>query len=160
MRGKLAFSIFIGVVMSVVTFVLTLLILPPTMAAVFALVALAVVPPFMHVSLAIEERRNNKRFAQVEQDSRIPFYYKANGNFVWGKALINGNVYFCEQGLFVVSVEKKPYLIVEIQNNEILKYDFEELQLHLYLADGKELHVLMPDAQAVREQIREHGWHV
>lgn len=160
MRGKIAFSVFIGVIFSVLTFVLTLLLVPLKMAVLFALLAFAIAPPFMHISLTVEERRNNKRFAQVEKDSRIPYYHKANGNIVWGKALINGNVYFCEQGLYVVSVEKRPYLIVEIQNSEILKYDFEEIQLHLYLSDGKELHVLLPDAQEVKEQIRAHGWYV
>lgn len=160
MKSKIAFSVFIGVVFGVLTFLLTLLIVPPTTAAVFALIALAIAPPIMHASLAIEERRNNKRFAQVERDQRISYYHKVNGNFVWGKAFTNGNVYFCEGKIVVVSVEKKPYLIVEFQNSEISKCDFEDIHMHLYLTDGKELHVMMPNAQDTAEAVREHGWNV
>ena len=156
MKTKIAFSVFIGVVFAVVTFLLSLLIVPPSTAAVFSLIALGIAPPFMHASLAIEERRNNKRFVQVERDQRISYYHKVNGNFVWGKALNNGNVYFCEGKIVVVSVEKKPYLIVEFQDSEISKCDFEDIHMHLYLTDGKELHVMMPNARESAEIIRAH----
>ena len=160
MKGKIAFSILMGAVFAVLTFVITLFFVPPSVAILLALLALGLGTLIMHISLVSEERRNNKRFATVEQDMKIPFYYKANGNFVWGKSFVNGNIYFCEQGIFVVSVEKKPYLIVEMQNGEIARCELDEMHIHLYLVDGKELHVLTPDAQNTREALREHGWQV
>lgn len=160
MKGKIAFSILIGTVLGALTFVLTLLLVPPSVAILFALLALGLGAIVTHISLVSEERRDNKRFANVERDMRIPFYHKVNGNFVWGKSFVNGNIYFCEQGLFVVSVEKKPYLIVEIENGEILNFAFEEMQMHVYFTDGKELHVLIPEAQQAKEALREHGWNV
>lgn len=156
MKTKIAFSVFIGVVFAIVTFLLSLLIVPPSTAAVFALIALGIAPPFMHASLAIEEGRNNKRFAQVERDQKITYYHKVNGNFVWGKALNNGNVYFCDGEIVVISVEKKPYLILRIPESDIVRCDFEDIHMHLYLTDGKELHVMMPNAQESAEILREH----
>lgn len=160
MKGKIAFSILMGAVFAVLTFVITLLFVPPSVAILLALLALGLGTLIMHISLVSEERRDNKRFASVERDMKIPFYCKANGNFMWGRSFVNGNIYFCEQGLYVVSVEKKPYLVVEIQNGEIARCDLDEMHVHLYLTDGKELHVLTPDAQKTREALREHGWSV
>ena len=160
MKGKIAFSILIGTVLGALTFVLTLLLVPPSLAILFALLALGLGAIVTHISLVSEEKRDNKRFADVEKDMRIPFYHKVNGNFVWSKSFVNGNIYFCEQGIFVVSVEKKPYLIVEMQNGEIARCELDEMYIHLYLVDGKELHVLTPDAQKAREEIRAHGWQV
>ena len=160
MKGKIAFSILMGAVFAVLTFVITLLFVPPSVAILFALLALGLGSLLMHIALVIGERRDNKRFASVERDMKISFYCKANGNFMWGRSMVNGNIYFCEQGLYVVSVEKKPYLVVEIQNGEIARCDLDEIHVHLYLTDGKELHVLTTDAQKIREALREHGWQV
>lgn len=160
MKGKIAFSIFMGVVFALLTFVLTLILVPPSMAVLLALLALGLGSLMMHIALVSEERRNQKRFASVERDMKISFYHKANGNFIWGKVLVNGNIYFGEHGLCIVSVEKRPYLIVEIHNGEISRCDFDEMHIHLYLEDGKELHVLTPDAQRTVEALRAHGWQV
>ena len=47
-----------------------------------------------------------------------------------------------------------------VQNGEIARCDLDEMHVHLYLTDGKELHMLTLDAQKTREALREHGWQV
>lgn len=153
MKGKIFLSVLIGFVLGILTFFLMLLILP-SYALLLALLIFAAASLVIHIVLVVEEKRSDKRYAKLEQNITSPVFFKVNGNFTIGKLFVNGNVYFCEQGILLLSIEKKPCLYEEIQGKDILKCEFDELRMHLYTKDGREFHIMTPEAPEAEQAIQ------
>jgi len=93
-------------------------------------------------------------------ESRIssPVFLKVNGNFDLEKGVRNGNIYFCETGICVASVEAKPYYFVEVPISDIDRYEFEDVKMEIYLVDGRRASITTADIGKIIEELKQRKW--
>ena len=157
MQGKIFLSLIIGAVMGAVTLLVTLF-LVPDLALPLAILVLSVVSIAMHLVLTAIEARMNRQYAKIEQLLQAPVLYKTIANFNLGFGEVNGRVYLCRDGIVLASVDRTPFAVQRISADQLARFEQEEIHLRLYTKDGKEYHMIMPDAPEVVEVIKKHYW--
>ena len=157
MKGKIFLSLIIGVILGSITLLVSLL-LVPNMALALGLLVLALSAMAMHVILSITEARVNKRYAAIERLIQSPILYQTIANFNLGSGVVNGKVYVCRSGIVFASVEQTPYAVQQIPAEMLARYEHEEINLRLYTKDGREYHLVLPDAPEVIEAIQTNYW--
>ncbi len=101
----------------------------------------------------------DKRYAEYEKDRTSPVIYKTNGNFRLPNGKIrNANIYFCEDGISLISVDETPQIIEEIPMCNIYKLQCVDFYCNIHTHDGKLLAVTIPDIKTVSEKLSENGW--
>jgi len=109
--------------------------------------------------LVVYERIMDKRYAKFEKEIASPIFYKTNGNFnLGGRKIKNGNIYFCEAGIVCVCLGDKPYSSEEILLQDIERYQFDNIHLHIFAKDGRVFAITLPDAKKIIEVLRGKGW--
>lgn len=128
-------------------------------AILFALLAAALFFLALSAVLRISLAKKNKQYQQIEQQLQLQFFHKTNGNFDLGTGEVkNGNIYFLEDGIFCLSLDAKPYALDIIEATNIARMDFEDVHMRIQTWDGKQFHITLPDAQAIRQLLRDKGW--
>ena len=109
--------------------------------------------------LMIHEKVMNKRYADAEKNIKSPVFYKTNGNFDLGVGKIkNGNLYLCEDGIALISVDGKPYSYDEILIKDISKIEINDFKLNIFTKDNRTFLITTPDAKKVFSLLQEKGW--
>lgn len=109
--------------------------------------------------LLVYGKRMNKRHRIIEEQLPSPVFYKTNGNFdLGGGSKTNGNIYFCESGLFFVCLDEKPYTITVVPLAMIERCWSDAVHLNIYTKDGKAFVMTIPHARKAFEAMLEHGW--
>ena len=157
MKGKIFLSLIIGVILGGITLLVSLL-LAPNRALALGLLVLALSAMAMHVILSITEARVNKRYAAIERLIQSPILYQTIANFNLGSGVVNGKVYVCKSGIVFASIDQTPYAVQQIPADMLARYEQEEINLRLYTKDGREYHLVLPDAPEVVEVIKKHYW--
>ena len=157
MKGTIFLSIVVGAASGVAAFVVGLL-FAPEIALLLGLLAFALISLALHVILSITEFRMNKQFAKIERTLQSPVIYQTLANFQLGRDVVSGKVYLCHNSIVFASVEQNPIVVQEIAVNQLLRYEQDEIHLRLYTKDGKEYHLVLPDAPKVVQVIRETYW--
>ena len=157
MKGKIFLSLIIGVILGGITLLVSLL-LAPNMALALGLLVLALSAMAMHVILSITEARVNKRYAAIERLIQSPILYQTIANFNLGSGVVNGKVYVCKSGIVFASIDQTPYAVQQIPADMLARYEHEEINLRLYTKDGREYHLVLPDAPEVIEAIKANYW--
>ena len=113
----------------------------------------------LFVFLIIHEKVMNKKYAEFEKKITSPVFHKTNGNFKLHNGKIkNANIYFCEDGIALISLDEKPYIIEEIQRNNIYRIQSDEIHFNINTSDGKFYIITMPDAKTVFNKLKEKDW--
>ena len=157
MKGKIFLSLIIGVILGGIALVVGLL-FAPDIAFALGLLVLALSAMAMHIILSITEARVNKRYAAIERLIQSPILYQTIANFNLGSGVVNGKVYVCRSGIVFASVEQTPYAVQQIPAEMLARYEHEEINLRLYTKDGREYHLVLPDAPEVIEAIKANYW--
>ena len=157
MKGKIFLSLIIGVILGGIALVVGVL-LAPDIAFALGLLVLALSAMAMHIILSITEARLNKRYAMIERLLQSPILYQTIANFNLGSGVVNGKVYVCKSGIVFASVDQTPYAVQQIPAEMLARYEHEEINLRLYTKDGREYHLVLPDAPEVIEVIKKHYW--
>ena len=157
MKGKIFLSLIVGVVLGGIALVVGVL-LAPDIAFALGLLVLALSAMAMHVILSITEARLNKRYAMIERLLQSPILYQTIANFNLGSGVVNGKVYVCKSGIVFASVDQTPYAVQQIPAEMLARYEHEEINLRLYTKDGREYHLVLPDAPEVIEAIKANYW--
>ena len=157
MRGKIFLSLVVGVILGGIALVVGLL-LAPDIAFALGLLVLALSAMAMHIILSITEARLNKRYAMIERLLQSPILYQTIANFNLGSGVVNGKVYVCKSGIVFASVDQTPYAVQQIPAEMLARYEHEEINLRLYTKDGREYHLVLPDAPEVIEAIKANYW--
>ena len=109
--------------------------------------------------LIIHEKVTERKYTEFEKNIRSPVFYKINGNFTLpGGSVRNGNIYFCESGIVCVSLDGKPHTVDEIPVEDIEKYRFDDIHIHIFTRDGRVFLITLPDVPAVRKALQEKDW--
>ena len=107
----------------------------------------------------IHEKVMNKRYADAEKNIKSPVFYKTNGNFDLGTGKIrNGNIYLCEGGIAIISLDKKPYSFDEILIKDIDKVEIKDFKLEIFTKDNRIFLITTPHAKNVFSLFQEKGW--
>lgn len=109
--------------------------------------------------LLVHEKVMNKRYASAEKNIKSPVFYKTNGNFDLGTGKIkNGNVYLCEDGIALISLDGKPYSYDEILIKDIDKVEINDFKLKIFTKDNCIFLITTPDAKKVISSLQDKGW--
>ena len=157
MQGKILLSLIVGVLMGGVTMGVSLF-LAPDIALALGLLVLALSAMAMHVILSVVEARVNKQYAKIERLLQSPILYQTVANFNLGSGVVNGRVYVCKTGIVFASIDQTPYAVQQIPADMLARYEQEEINLRLYTKDGREYHLVLPDAPELVEVIKKHYW--
>lgn len=157
MQGKIFLSLIVGVIMGGVTLAVGL-VLATDIALALGLLVLALSAMAMHVILSIVEVRVNRQYAKIERLFKSPILYRTVANFNLGNGVVNGRVYICQSGIVFASIDQTPYAVQQIPAEQLERYEQEEINLRLYTKDGREYHLVLPDAPEVIEAIKANYW--
>ncbi|MBO5857909.1 MAG: hypothetical protein J6Q87_06635 [Clostridia bacterium] len=109
--------------------------------------------------LMIHEKVMNKRYADAEKNIKSPVFYKTNGNFDLGAGKIrNGNIYLCEGGIALLSLDGKPYSYNEVLIEDIDKVEIHDFKLGIFTKDNRIFLITTPDAKNIFSSLQDKGW--
>ena len=113
----------------------------------------------LFVFLIMHEKTMDKKYAEFEKKILSPVFHKTNGNFKLhnGKNK-NANIYFCEDGIALISLDEKPYIMEEIKRSNIYRIQCDDIHFNINTSDGKFYIITMPDAKEVFRKLKERDW--
>lgn len=113
----------------------------------------------LFVFLIMHEKTMDKKYAEFEKKILSPVFHKTNGNFKLhnGKNK-NANIYFCEDGIALISLDEKPYIMEEIQKSNIYRIQCDDIHFNINTRDEKFYIIKMPDAKEVFRKLKERDW--
>ena len=113
----------------------------------------------LFVFLIMHEKTMEKKYAEFEKKILSPVFHKTNGNFKLhnGKNK-NANIYFCEDGIALISLDEKPYIMEEIKRSNIYRIQCDDIHFNINTSDGKFYIITMPDAKEVFRKLKERDW--
>lgn len=113
----------------------------------------------LFVFLITHEKVMNKKYAEFEKKILSPVVHKTNGNFKLHNGKIkNANIYFCEDGIALISLDEKPFIMEEIQRSNIYRIQCDDIHFNINTSDGKVYIITMPDAKEVFQKLKEKDW--
>ena len=113
----------------------------------------------LFVFLIMHEKTMEKKYAEFEKKILSPVFHKTNGNFKLHNGKIkNANIYFCEDGIALISLDEKPYIMEEIQKSNIYRIQCDDIHFNINTSDGKFYIIIMPDAEEVFRKLKERDW--
>ena len=113
----------------------------------------------LFVFLIMHEKTMDKKYAEFEKKILSPVFHKTNGNFKLHNGKIkNANIYFCEDGIALISLDEKPYIIEEIKRSNIYRIQCDDIHFNINTSDGKFYIITMPDAKEVFRKLKERDW--
>ena len=157
MSGIMLVSIICGGIFASMLFVV-LLIMNQDLAFPMAILGGAVMTLALHIIFSVLEKRRQKKYAKLEKEIKSPIFYQTEGVFHLGNKVKNGNIYFCEEGIVLASLDEKPYACDEILISNIEKYEFGKAQMSIYTKDGRAFLISMPNAEIVLNELKSKNW--
>ncbi len=158
MKAKATLSAITGFFFGVITY-FVLRYLEVTDAFLFSLIGGLFFCLILFVFLIIHENVMNKKYAEFEKKITSPVFHKTNGNFKLHNGKIkNANIYFCEDGIALIALDEKPYVMEEIQKSNIHIIQCDDIHFNINTSDGKFYIITMPDAKTVFNKLKEKDW--
>ena len=113
----------------------------------------------LFVFLIMHEKTMDKKYAEFEKKILSPVFHKTNGNFKLHNSKIkNANIYFCEDGIALISLDEKPYIMEEIKRSNIYRIQCDDIHFNINTSDGKFYIITMPNAKEVFRKLKERDW--
>ena len=113
----------------------------------------------LFVFLIMHEKTMDKKYAEFEKKILSTVFHKTNGNFKLHNGKIkNANIYFCEDGIALISLDEKPYIMEEIERSNIYRIQCDDIHFNINTSDGKFYIITMPDAKEVFRKLKERDW--
>lgn len=108
--------------------------------------------------LLLIRKREERKYAEIEKQISSPVFYKTNGNFDLGQKVRNGNIYFCEAGIVLVSLDTSPSIVEKLPISDIERYTFESVRLTIQTKDGRMYCISAADIAGIRNALKNNGW--
>ena len=158
MKAKAILSAITGFFFGLITF-FVLRYIDETDAFLLAVISGLLFYLVLFIFLIIHERIMNKKYAEFEKKITSPVFHKTNGNFkLYNGKIKNANIYFCEDGITLVSLDEKPYVMEEIQKSNIYRIQCDDIHFNINTSDGKFYIITLPDGKIVFEKLKEKDW--
>lgn len=114
---------------------------------------------FLFAFLVIHRKVTERKYTEFEKKLHSPVFHKTGGNFTLpGGRVRSGKIYFCRDGIVCVSLDGRPHTVDEILVQDIEKYRFDDIHLHIFARDGRVFLITLPDVPAIMEALREKNW--
>ena len=114
---------------------------------------------FLHRFLCSYAEREAEKYSDFEKSSNIPFFYKTNGNFRVGKGIVrNGNIYLCQEGIILVSLDAKPYAVDTIYLDDMNGAFWGETRLIIHRKDGHDYIISSAHHNELANELSKAGW--
>lgn len=158
MRAIIFLSAIIAIAFAIPTLIILLFILPEY-ALQISLIAGCFAFILMSILLAINVALDKRKYAKFESKIKTPVFFKANGNFRFGKKVRNGNVYFCEDGVIIIALlDEKPYIREALLLSDVEKLSVDGFSLLILMKDGTSYSATVSTAAELETSLAEHGW--
>lgn len=158
MKTKAVLSGFLGFFFGLITYFI-LRYLEEADAFLFAVIGGLFFCLVLFLFLIIHEKVMNKKYAEFEKKILSHIFHKTNGNFKLHNGKIkNANIYFCEDGIALISLDEKPFIMEEIQRSNIYRIQCDDIHFNINTSDGKFYIITMPDAKEVFRKLKERDW--
>ena len=158
MKAKAILSAITGFFFGLITYFVLQYIEEPD-AFLFAVISGLFFCLALFVFLIMHEKTMDKKYAEFEKKILSPVFHKTNGNFKLHNGKIkNANIYFCEDGIALISLDEKPYIMEEIQRSNIYRIQCDDIHFNINTSDGKFYIITMPDAKEVFRKLKERDW--
>ena len=113
----------------------------------------------LFVFLIMHEKTMDKKYAEFEKKILSPVFHKTNGNFKLHNGKIkNANIYFCEDGIALITLDEKPYIMEEIKRSNIYRIQCDDIHFNINTSDEKFYIITMPNAKEVFRKLKERDW--
>ena len=158
MRAIIFLSAIIAIAFAIPTLIILLFILPE-FALQISLIAGCFAFILMSIFLAINVALDKRKYAKFESKIKTPVFFKANGNFIFGKKVRNGNVYFCEDGVIIIALlDEKPYIREALLLSDVEKLSVDGFSLLILMKDGTSYSATVSTAAELETSLAKHGW--
>lgn len=109
--------------------------------------------------LIVWETVSEKRYAKLEKEILSPVFYQTGTLIALGpKKVRSGKVYFCEAGIVLISLDEKPCLMEEIRLQDIERYQFDNIHLHIFTKDGRMFVLTFPNVREAMDALKQRDW--
>ncbi len=109
-------------------------------------------------AMSIALKRTSKKYSGLEKSIADKILLKANGNIESWKPVRNGNMYITDEGILLVSFDKKPHIEEFISKERIVFIQPEQVKLYIYTDDKKTIIFLTSRVSEIMNVIKENGW--
>ena len=109
-------------------------------------------------ALQLNESSMRKRYAEAEKLIISPIWLQTNGNVRTGTKVRNANIYFCEEGIVLISLDQRPFALEEIPVNLIESYEFSNFQFLIRTTDERLFVIQSPESNRIRNELRRKEW--
>ncbi len=109
-------------------------------------------------AISIVLRRTSKKYVRLEKSIADKILLKANGNIESWKPVRNGNMYITDEGIMLVSFDKRPHKEQFISKERIVFIQPERVKLYIYTDDKKMISFLTSNVSEIMNVIKENGW--
>lgn len=158
MRAIIFLSAIIAIAFAIPTLIILLFILPEY-ALQISLIAGCFAFILMSIFLAINVALDKRKYARFESKIKTPVFFKANGNFIFGKKVRNGNVYFCEDGVIIIALlDEKPYIREALLLSDVEQLSVDGFSLLILMKDGTSYSATVSTAAELETSLAKHGW--
>lgn len=124
----------------------------------WTLVAACTFMLILYPILRLSVHRTDKRYAAFEAGFQAPFFHRMNANIKFGGSLRNGNLYFCEKGIILASLDEKPALVEELPLENITRFTFDDIHMEIHVQDGRIFRLTSPEVQETRAALQAKNW--
>lgn len=111
----------------------------------------------LFVFLFIHKKYNTKKYAQAEKEIDDTVLFTANGNFQLDRDVRNGNIYFCKDKIYFISLDKKPHITEMVFRNEVLAILTVDTQILIQKNDGAVYHIKGVDVKEADRYLQSWG---
>ena len=71
----------------------------------------------------------------------------------------NTNVYFCDDGITFITLDLKPFASFSVPLGDVISFSADDrITLEITVSGNKKYRINIPDAPAILNVIRDHGW--
>ena len=159
MKGIYILSAVLGAVFAIIAYLFCGTFLPNDKATQILLAILVgtLTTLLLSATITIIVKREQRKYNEIEKTFKSKYFYKANGNFYLGTGTRNGNIYFFDEGIVFVSIEK-PVAVEEILLNDIEKYEIGIGRLNVHAKDGRLYCIAVPNTEELVKELRNKNW--
>lgn len=157
MTPYMLLTLITGVIASIPTYIV-LRLLHISDAALWTVIAACGFMLVLYPLLRLAGHRTNKKYAAFEAGFKAPFFHRMNANIKFGGTLRNGNLYFCESGIIMASLDERPTLIEELPLEQIERFTFADVHMEIHVRDGRVFRLTSSEIAETHAALKARKW--
>lgn len=109
---------------------------------------------FLLVYFIIHQKYTESKYEKAEKNITSPVFFKANGNFNLCGKVKNCNIYFCDNGIVFLCLEKGKVSAEEISSDVLQSVLTDSIsKMNIHTTDGRLYVITTPDARRINDEL-------